>query len=288
MTQLSAAEAGEGLSRLGVTPPLREYLRQVWQRRAFAVENATGELRSEHMDTALGNVWHLLNPILLIAVYYVVFDLILNATRGVTNFIGFLSVGIFAYQWATKAITGGARSIVGNEGLIRSLQFPRALLPASSVIKETVAFLPGIVVMLFVVLATGEGITSAYVMALPVFVLQFLFCLGAALLVARASHHFRDTLNVLPFLFRLVFYGSGILYAVDARFHGAFEQTWVQVVFLVNPFYCIVTLWRDALMTTQVATNLAWMWLSLSVWSIGLFVIGVLVFRAGEWDYGRG
>jgi teichoic acid transport system permease protein len=288
VTQLSAAEAGEGLSRLGVTPPLREYLRQVWQRRAFAVENATGELRSEHMDTALGNVWHLLNPILLIAVYYVVFDLILNATRGVTNFIGFLSVGIFAYQWATKAITGGARSIVGNEGLIRSLQFPRALLPASSVIKETVAFLPGIVVMLFVVLATGEGITSAYVMALPVFVLQFLFCLGAALLVARASHHFRDTLNVLPFLFRLVFYGSGILYAVDARFHGAFEQTWVQVVFLVNPFYCIVTLWRDALMTTQVATNLAWMWLSLSVWSIGLFVIGVLVFRAGEWDYGRG
>lgn len=288
MTQLSAAAAGEGLSRLGVTPPLRAYLLQVWRRREFALENAVGELRSEHMDTALGNAWHLLNPILLITVYYVVFDLILNATRGVTNFIGFLSVGIFAYQWATKAITGGARSIVGNEGLIRSLQFPRALLPASSVIKETVAFLPGIVVMLFVVLATGEGLSSSYAMVLPVFVLQFLFCLGSALLVARASHHFRDTLNVLPFLFRLVFYGSGILYAVDQRFHDAFEQTWVQVVFLLNPFYCIVTLWRDALMTTQVAANLPWMWLSLSVWSIGLFVVGVLVFRAGEWDYGRG
>lgn len=288
MTQLSAAGAGEELSRLGVTPRLREYLGQVWHRREFAVENAVGELRSEHMDTALGNLWHLLNPILLIAVYYVVFDLILNATRGVTNFIGFLSVGIFAYQWATKAITGGARSIVGNEGLIRSLQFPRALLPMSSVIKETVAFLPGVVVMLFVVLVTGEGLTASYVVAVPVFALQFLFCLGAALLVARASHHFRDTLNVLPFLFRLVFYGSGILYAVDARFHGAFEQTWVQVVFLANPFYCLVSLWREALMTTQPAANLGWMWVSLTVWSVGLFVAGVLIFRAGEWDYGRG
>lgn len=288
MTQRSAARPEDGLTRLGVTPPLTRYLELVWRRRAFAIENAIGELRSEHMDTALGNVWHLLNPILLITVYYTVFDLILNATRGVTNFIGFLSVGIFAYQWATKAITGGARSIVGNEGLIRSLQFPRALLPVSTVIKETVAFLPGIVVMLFVVLATGEGITSAYLMVLPVFVLQFLFCLGAALLVARASHHFRDTLNVLPFLFRLAFYGSGILYAVDERFHGVFEQTWVQVVFLVNPFYCIVTLWRDALMTTQVATNIGWMWLSLTVWSVGLFVVGVVVFRAGEWEYGRG
>lgn len=288
MSQLSAAAPGEGLSRLGVTPPLWEYLGQVWHRREFAVENAVGELRSEHLDTALGNAWHLLNPILLIAVYYVVFDLILNATRGVTNFIGFLSVGIFAYQWAIKAITGGARSIVGNEGLIRSLQFPRSLLPISAVIKETVSFLPGIVVMLFVVLATGEGITTAYLMVVPVFALQFLFGLGAALLVARSAHQFRDTLNVLPFLFRLVFYGSGILYAVDERFHDVFEQTWVQVVFLVNPFYCIVTLWRDALMTTQAATNLGWMWLSLSVWSIGLFVVGVLVFRAGEWEYGRG
>lgn len=290
MTQLSAADAdaGAGLSRLGVTPPLGEYLGQVWRRREFAIENAVGELRSEHMDTALGNLWHLLNPILLIVVYYVVFDLILDATRGVTNFIGFLSVGIFAYQWATKAITGGARSIIGNEGLIRSLQFPRALLPASAVIKETVAFLPGIVVMLFVVLATGEGISTSYALVVPVFALQFLFCQGAALLTARASHSFRDTLNVLPFLFRLAFYGSGILYAVDARFHGAFEQTWVQVVFLVNPFYCIVSLWRDALMTTQVTSHLAWMWLSLTVWSIGLFITGVLVFRAGEWEYGRG
>lgn len=288
MTQLSAAGPGDGLSRLGVTPPLREYLGQVWRRREFALENAIGDLRSEHMDTALGNAWHLLNPILLVTVYYVVFDLILNATRGVTNFIGFLSVGIFAYQWATKAITGGARSIVGNEGLIRSLQFPRALLPASAVLKETVAFLPGIAVMLVVVLGTGEGVTASYLLAIPVFALQFLFCLGAALLVARASHHFRDTLNVLPFLFRLVFYGSGILYAVDARFHGAFEQTWVQVVFLANPFYGIVTLWREAFMTTQTADNLGWMWVSLTVWSVGLFIAGVVVFRAGEWDYGRG
>lgn len=288
MPEPDAPPDGSTLIRLGVTPSVGQYLRQVWLRREFAVANASGELRSEHMDTTLGNLWHLLNPILLIAVYYVVFVVILDATRGVENFIGFLSVGIFAYQWATKAITGGARSITGNEGLIRSLQFPRALLPLSTVIKETIAFIPGVAVMVAVVIATGEGVSPSYLLVPLVFALQFLFCLGAALLAARAADVFRDTLNVLPFLFRLVFYGSGILYAVDQRFHGVFEQTWVQVVFVLNPFYCIVSLWRDALMSTQPTSNLGWMWLSMSVWALALFLVGTLVVRAGEQGYGRG
>lgn len=288
MPEPDAPPDGSALIRLGVTPSVGQYLRQVWLRREFAVANATGELRAEHMDTTLGNVWHLLNPMLLIAVYYVVFVVILDATRGVENFIGFLSVGIFAYQWATKAITGGARSITGNEGLIRSLQFPRALLPLSAVIKETIAFIPGVAVMVAVVITTGEGVSPSYLLVPIVFALQFLFCLGAALLAARAADVFRDTLNVLPFLFRLVFYGSGILYAVDQRFHGVFEQTWVQVVFVLNPFYCIVSLWRDALMSTQPTSNLGWMWLSMSVWALVLFLVGTLVVRAGEQGYGRG
>jgi teichoic acid transport system permease protein len=277
-----------GLIRLGGTPPLRVYLGQLWERRQFARENAVGELRAQHMDTALGALWHLLNPVLLVAVYYVVFDLILNATRGVENFIAFLSIGVFVYYWAQKATTGGARTIVSNEGLIRSLQFPRALLPISTVLQETIAFLPGVGVMVAIVLLTGEGVSLAWLMVLPVFVLQFGFVLGAAFLTARAADKFRDTLNLLPFLFRLVFYGSGVLYAVDERFHSAFELWWVEAIFIANPFYCFISLWRDALMTTQEIRHIELMWLSATAWSLGLFLVGLLVFRAGEKDYGRG
>jgi hypothetical protein len=88
-----------------------------------------GELRSQHMDTTLGNVWHLLNPILLIAVYYLVFDVVLDVSVGWTTSSRSSRSGVLSYQWAQRSITAGARSITGNEGLIRSLQFPRALLP---------------------------------------------------------------------------------------------------------------------------------------------------------------
>lgn len=277
-----------GLRRLGGTPPLRLYLQQVWDRRQFTWTNAMGELRSQHMDTALGNAWHLLNPLLLIGIYYTVFVLILNATRGVENFIAFLGIGVFVYHWAQKAITGGARTIVSNEGLIRSLQFPRAVLPVSTVVQETLSFVPGLVVMFAIVLLTGEGLSNAWLTLPALFLLQLAFCLGASFLTARAADKFRDTLNILPFLFRLVFYGSGVLYAVDVRFGDFLGNPWVVRFFIANPFYALISLWRDALMTTQHVDNVGWLWVSAVGWSIGLLIVGLLVFRAGEKEYGRG
>lgn len=277
------------LIRLGGTPPLRRYLKELWERREFALTNAMGELRAQHFDTALGNLWHLLSPTLMIAVYYLVFGVILRTDRGVDNFVAFLAIGVFTYHWATRAITGGAKAIVSNEGLIRSLQFPRALLPISTVLQESMAFLSGAVVMVTVVLITGEGITVDWTLVVPVFTLQFLFCLGGAFITARAADRFRDTLNLLPFVFRLAFYASGVLYLVDSRFHTVFEANpWAEQAFLANPFYCLISLWRVALMTSVDLRNVDWMWTSATLWSLGLFILGLLYFRAGEKEYGRG
>jgi teichoic acid transport system permease protein len=250
---------------------------------------AVGELRSQHMDTTLGNVWHLLNPVLLIAVYYIVFDIILDVSRGVDNFIAFLAIGVLSYQWAVRSITAGAKSIVSNEGLIRSLQFPRALLPVAATIKETISFLPGIVLMFLVVLITGEGFTPNWVLIVPAFVLQVGFNLGGGLLLARAADRFRDTMNLLPFFFRLVFYGSGVIYAVDTRFFDIFaDNPWVVRIFIANPFYAQLSLWREALMTSQDIQFIGWLWISAATWSIVMLIVGVLVFRGGEKEYGRG
>lgn len=281
------AVAPNGLTRLGEAQSASAYLSDVWRRRTFAFENARGELRAQHMDTALGNAWHLLNPILLIAVYYLVFDVILNATRGVDNFIVYLTVGVLAYHWAQKAITAGASTIVSNEGLIRSLAFPRMLLPLSTSVQHTYAFLPALVVMLAVALLFGERPGISMLLVIPAFILQVMFITGATLIAARAADAFRDTLNLLPFLFRLVFYGSGILYAVDARFHDAFALPLVKTLFLANPFYALVSIWRSAVMSSQPISSLEWLWLSATLWSVALLLIGFVVFRAGEQGYGR-
>jgi teichoic acid transport system permease protein len=274
------------LMRLGGTPPLREYLRSLWSRRQFAWATARGELQTQHMNTVLGNAWHLLNPLMLIGVYFLVFGVVLDTTRGLPEgtFLPFLTIGIFSYQFAQKAVTGGARTITSNQGLIRSLQFPRALLPIATVLRETMAYGPAFAVMLLVVLLTGEFTGFRSVIVIPVLALTLVFNIGMTFISARLTDKFRDLENVLPYLFRLAFYGSGVIYSVD----GYLDDPLVRQLFLANPFYVYISLVREYLMVSYSPSYVGRMWLSAVVWAVAAFVVGLLVFRAGEREYGRG
>lgn len=274
------------LVRLGGTPPLREYVRSLWKRRQFAWSIARGEVQTAHVNTILGNAWHLLNPLLLIGVYYLVFGVVLDTTRGLGEgqFLPFLAIGVFTYQYAQKAITAGSRTISSNQGLIRSLQFPRALLPIATVLSGTLAYGSAFVVMVLVVLLSGQPVTPEWLLLPFVFALLLAFTFGGTFVSARLTDKVRDLENVLPFVFRLGFYGSGIIWAVD----GYLTNPLYRRIFLANPFYVYVTLVRDVMMVDYHTDYLAWLWLSGFLWAIGAFVVGLLIFRAGEREYGRG
>jgi teichoic acid transport system permease protein len=279
------AVPGDGtLVRLGGTPPLRVYLASLWRRREFALDMARGELRAQHLDTALGNLWHLLNPLMLIGVYYLVFGVILGTDRGVENFLAFLAIGVFTFQFTQKSALSGARTIVSNVGLIRSLQFPRALLPIATVVRETFAYGSAAAVMFAVVLVRGEPVTPLWLLVVPAFLLQLAFNTGLALFCARLSDKFRDMINVLPYLFRIAFYLSGVIYSVDAYV----DNPQVLRLFLLNPFYVFLSLPREYLMESQDHSYVGWMWLSAFGWAVVSLLVGLLIFRNGEKEYGRG
>ena len=88
----------------------------MWSRRDFAVALPYEEVRSTHQDTLLGNLWHLANPMLSVAVYYLVFGVMLNVSRGIDNYILFLMVGIFAFGLTSRCVLGGAVSIAEQPG----------------------------------------------------------------------------------------------------------------------------------------------------------------------------
>lgn len=258
-----------------------DYLRSLWERRDFALSIAQGELRAKHMDTTLGGLWHLLNPVLLTAVYGLVFGLILAGVRP-DNFVAYLSLGIFAYSYSQRCVTSGAGSIVSNLGLIRSLQFPRALLPVSAVIRETIAFGWSAIVIVLVLLASGVLPAFAWLMSVPLFVLLALFSLGASLAVARLTDRTRDVQNVLPFIFRLGFYASGILFPVEAFLD---DPLWLGAL-RANPYFSFISLFRHYLLQPQDLIGLAW--LSVVIWTVVMLLSGTVYFRGGEKGYGRG
>lgn len=231
------------------------------------------------MNSVLGNLWHLLNPALQIAVFFLIFGVVLDVDRGVDNFMLFLTAGVLTFQFTQKVTGEGAKSIVNNGGLMRSISFPRAVLPLTAAAIETLAMLPAALVLIIVALATGETPQLSWLALCPILVLQTAFNTGAALVAARATSHVRDVEQILPFLFRLLFYASAIIFSADAYIDSGYR--WV---FVANPLYCIATAARWALGIGPID---GWILASMMLWTVGMLVGGFVWFRAAEATYGR-
>jgi teichoic acid transport system permease protein len=261
---------------------VRTYLSELWARREYAIEVPRSNLRAKHMNTLLGNLWHVLNPMLLIGVYYVVFGLIVHrVAEGVDHYISFLAVGVFTYRYTQASVQQGANSITGNEGLIRSIYFPRAILPIATVVEQLLLLVPVVVLVLLITVLTGEGPGFHWLLVPVVFAFQTLFNLGASFFAARISDTFRDFQNVLPHLFRVLFYLSGVLFSVD---RWVSNPTILQL-FALNPAYAYVSAARYAFLGTPVSSTI---WISGAAWAVIALVAGFFYFYAAEPRYGRG
>ena len=267
------------LEDINASARVGQYIAGLWRRREYIGYVSASELRSQQINTVLGNLWHLLNPALSIAIYYVIFGLLLDTTRGVDNFILFITIGIFVFQYTQRATTQGATSITQNLGLLKAIRFPRALLPVTSTLTETMSSLPTYLIIYVVALLTGEAVRWQWVLLPLVVAFQLMFNLGAAMVAARATTHFRDMTQLLPFFFRLLLYASGVIFLASA-----YAQSHYAWLFTVNPMYCFITISRwcvmgEALSGAVVASAL--------IWTVALLLGGFLWFRAGEERYGR-
>ena len=256
-------------------PSPLDYLREAWRRREFAIVVPAQDLRAQNMDTALGQFWHLMNPALLVGVYFLIFGVVIDTSRGVDNFLGFLIVGIVLFHLTQRVVQEAAVSISQNLGLIRSIQFPRILLPAATVNGQTAAFVPAVILALIAVLATGERPTLRWLVLPIVLFAQFAFNLGAALVSARVGAAMADLRHILPHLFRLLFYASGVIFSVEAFVSSA---GWRRA-FALNPIYDLITCARWSLLGHQVD---GWVLAGTVAWCVLMPVVGFFTFFRSE------
>jgi teichoic acid transport system permease protein len=272
-----------GLQRAGARLPVDEYMRRLWERRWFVVAYSRASNSVGYENSFLGQAWQLLTPLLNIGVYYLIFGLLLHTNRGVGNYIAFLSVGVFVFAFCTSALVTGSRSITQNLGLVRALQFPRAVLPISTTLVALLQLLYSLIVLVPILLVSGEPLRKQWLELVPALALQTLFCLGLAFAVARVGARVPDTTQVLPFVSRVWMYSSGVMYSVQVFVAG--HPGWVSTLLTVNPGYLYLTLTRHALLVGSPAT--AQTWLLATAWAVGTLALGYLYFWRGEEEYGN-
>ncbi|MDC5696748.1 ABC transporter permease [Intrasporangium calvum] len=270
-----------GLMQIGVRPPLFAYLRELWHKRQFIWTLASAQAYAAHQKYLLGQVWAVLNPLLLVASYYLIFGVLLDIRRGTQNYIGFLTIGIFLFSFIASSMTSGAKAITSNIGLVRSLRFPRAVLPIAVTVTQLIHVLPALGVLLLLMLVTGERPQLEWLM-LPVAVaLLFLNVLGITFFLARIVEISRDVGNLIPVLTRLLRYISGVFFSID---HYAGHPV-VHAVMAFQPVSLPLTITREALLAEFALTPSNWL-LALA-WALVLPTTGFLFFWRAEARYGR-
>jgi len=272
-----------GLHRAGARLPVREYTRRLWHRRWFVAAYANASNSVGYERSFLGQAWQLLTPLLNIAVYYLIFGLLLHTSRGIPNYIAFLTVGVFVFHFCQNSMIAGSKAITNNLGLVRALQFPRAVLPVSTTLVALFQLLYSLIVMVPILLISGEPLSFRWITLVPAIVLQALFCLGLAFTVARVSAQIPDTTQVLPFIARVWMYASGVMYSVQVFTKG--HPGWVGTILTYNPGSVYLQLARYALLANSPAPITVW--LAGIAWAVGTLSVAYLYFWRGEESYGN-
>lgn len=291
---LAQFAARNGLKQSAARPSLRTYIQQVWQRRTFIWNFASAKTSSMYTSSRLGQLWQVLTPLLNVAVYFLIFGLLLSTNRGVSNFIPFLVTGVFIFTFTQRSVTAGAKSVSGNLSLIRALHFPRASLPFSYVIIELQQLLISMIVLFAIVLGFGEPLGLQWLLIIPTLALQLIFNMGLSLALARVGAFTPDIQQLLPFILRTWLYTSGVIFAIPEvakKMHG---HTWLIEILKANPGSVYIELARTSLIKSYRGDLADWhwsdnhLWWYAIAWAVIAFVGGFWYFHRAEERYGRG
>ncbi|WP_037577610.1 ABC transporter permease [Phaeacidiphilus oryzae] len=273
-----------GLAVSGARPSLREYTRQLWNRRHFIVSYATARLTAMYTTAKLGQIWQVATPILNAAVYYLIFGVLLATSRGIPNYIAYLCTGIFTFQFTQSAVLAGTRSIADNLGLIRALHFPRACLPIAMTVIQLQQLFFSVLVLGVINLLTGEPFDARWALMIPTLFLQFVFNAGLAMFMARIGARTTDTAQLMPFILRTWMYMSGIFYSLKGHVSGHLLD-----VLNFNPAMTYISLMRYSMMQSFTSADLPrHVWAMAVGWAVVVGIGGYVFFWKSEEEYGRG
>lgn len=259
-------------------PPLGPYLRGVWERRPLIWHLARTDLKSEHYDTAIGQFWIILDPLLMAAVYYLVRSVIRppGGEGDQRVLIAHLVWGIFFFHYTSKSLQSGARSILANKGLILNSAFPRAVFPLVAILEGFLMFIPTLLVYFGLHAILGQPFGPGLIFIPLMIVLQTFLTLGLALFFAPLMVFFRDASGFMPYVTRVWLYLTPVLFTV-AEIPAQFR-----VWFRVNPLYPFFAALEQIF--TGGLPSFGYI-VAAGAWATVFFLVGSVVFLLRERDF---
>ncbi len=236
--------------------------------RDLILELVKKEIKVRYKNNILGYAWSILNPLAQALVFFVAFQLILKVK--IDNYVLFLILGLFPWQWFLNSVATSSVSILNNSNLIKKTVFPREYIVYAGVLNDTVHFVLSLPVLALFLLIYHQTIQPQYLLLFPVLVvIQLFVTLGVSLLVASVNVFFRDLERLVAIILNMLFYATPIVYALDM------VPDKLKFIIYANPLALLITNYRNIFLYGDVN----WRFLALSAgYAVVIFAVGYFTF----------
>ncbi len=227
---------------------------------------------TKYRQSVLGVLWSFLNPLMTMAVQYLVFSQLFRSD--ISHFPVYLLTGIILFSFFNECVTLGMDSIVLNGPLITKVAMPKLIYPLSRSISSFISLVISLVPLLGAMLLSGTPLTPALLLIPAAIVLLFLFSLGMSLILCTLNVFFRDTRFLWSVVSLLWTYATPIFYPISI-----IPAAW-QPIFRLNPMFQFIDFLRTIILQGA--------WPSWGQWGACVLcaalplALGLLVFRRNE------
>ena len=206
----------------------------------LVIQKSKAGLRAEASRGYLGVLWWVLEPLLYMSIFYVIFVHLFH--RGDENFIMFLLTGLIVWKWFATTVMNGANSLMANSSLMNQVYLPKIIFPLTAVVTNTFKFF--LILSLFLVFLQFTSIQVSWTwLLLPLLVLtQLLLMIGLCSLLAAIMPFFPDLQAILQNIMMMMLFLSGVFFDI-----GRLPAP-VQSYFRLNPMATLIAMYRKLLL----------------------------------------
>lgn len=251
------------------TPPVTgRIIEDLWRWRHLVRAFVLYDIKHDKRNNIMGNVWHLLNPVLNMLIFMFVVLVVFN--NRVENFPVFFFAGSMFFRAWTLAFSRGTSVLIQASGLIRSCYFPRITVVVPVTVKGLYDLAVESLVLAVLMLAYGVVPGWTLLLVIPFVLITYLGATGAVLLLCCLGARFRDIGNIVQHVNRLFFYFSPVMYPVT------FIPEQYRDLYMLNPVTCAIEIARDLIVRNQLPS--AEVATYYTAFSLGLLAVGLAVF----------
>lgn len=221
-----------------------EKLKEVMDYREMIIMLVRRELRGRYKGSVFGFAWTFINPLLQLAVYTMVFSVVVR--MNVEKYYLFLFVALIPWLAMSTSTTGGSICITSQASLVTKIHFPRQVLPIATVTTNFVNMVLCMIIVLVVCVITVGINAFALIYLLPVIVIEYILALGIAFIVSGVTVYFRDMEHILGIFVMAWQFLSPIMYSIDM------VPEEIRGLFMLNPMTSLIIAYRDILYYKQI------------------------------------